>query len=167
MPTHRPKPEAQYQRNQQIPKRVCRAASAQVLETSTTRGGGASSPAYERRGTTSASPVAPASAARECGSTLARRHRRVLGGSRDLPPPRSRRSTHTQRGARTRRGLVQELRDIAAVAADAADDDHAVDLAEQRERIGDRRERRGIDHDQAAVVRGRCVPTVRGRVLPL
>jgi len=53
-----------------------------------------------------------------------------------------------QRGARAREGLVQTLSYIAAIPSYSTHDDHAVDLAQQRERVGDRGQRRRVDHDE-------------------
>jgi len=48
-------------------------------------------------------------------------------------------------------GLVETLRYVAAVAAHAADDDHAVDLPQKREGIGDRGQRWSVDHDEVVL----------------
>jgi len=50
-------------------------------------------------------------------------------------------------GASACEGLVQALRDVAAVSSHSADDDHTVDLPQERERIRDSGQWWGVDHD--------------------
>jgi hypothetical protein len=43
---------------------------------------------------------------------------------------------------------MQALRDTTTIPTNTADDNHTIDLPQQRKRIRHRRQRRGIDHDQ-------------------